>query len=135
MHAMILNPFEKAITRLDEGLARYLQDPSDTQIRDGLVQRFEFTYELAHKTLKRYLELTSPSPDLYASMPFQDLVRSGNAQHLLLGDWPAWKKYRDMRSKTSHTCDEGTALAVVAGLPEFLAEATYLHAQLLQRLA
>ena len=50
-----LSPLQQAVTRLKEGLARYERDISDTQIRDGLIQRFEFTYELSHKMLKRHL--------------------------------------------------------------------------------
>ena len=50
-----ISALEKAIDRLHEGLARYQRDISDTQIRDGLIQRFEFSYELSHKMLKRYL--------------------------------------------------------------------------------
>ena len=48
-----ITPLERAIQRLDEGLERYRNDTSDLQIRDGLIQRFEFTYELSCKTLKR----------------------------------------------------------------------------------
>ena len=68
-------------------------------------------------------------------MIFQDLIRSGNEQGLLLGDWPDWKRYRDMRSKTSHTYDEEIALEVLAGIPTFLEEARYLHSKLKERLA
>lgn len=57
-----LSSLLNAILRLDEGIQRYHQDTSDTQIRDGLIQRFEFVYELSHKMLKRFLESTSPSP-------------------------------------------------------------------------
>ncbi len=46
------------VDRLREGLDRYNRDISDEQIRDGLIQRFEFTYEASHKMLKRYLETT-----------------------------------------------------------------------------
>lgn len=127
--------FEKAIQRLDEGYQRYQQDITDTQIRDGLIQRFEFTYELAHKTLKRYLEFASPTPQQYDAMPFQDIIRSGNEQSLLLSDWPRWRQYRDMRGKTSHTYDERIALGVVAGIPEFLEEARYLRDRLREKLA
>jgi len=128
-----LSAFEKAITRLAEGLARYRQNIADDQIRDGLIQRFEFTYELGHKMLKRYLEAASATPAQYDTMPFQDLIRSGNEQALLRGDWPAWRKYRDMRAQTSHTYDETKALQVVAGIPDFLAEAEFLRDQLRQR--
>ena len=127
--------FEKAISRLEEGLTAYQVDITQTLIRDGLIQRFEFTYELSHKTLKRYLESVSATPAQYDSMPFQDLIRSGNEQGLLLGDWPHWKRYRDMRAKTSHTYDEEVALEVVTGLPKFLEEARYLRDQLRARLA
>lgn len=47
--------FGNAVQRLREGLARYRREATDEQIRDGLIQRFEFTYELSHKLLRRYL--------------------------------------------------------------------------------
>lgn len=129
-----ISSFENAITRLTEGLARYQQDITDEQIRDGLIQRFEFTYELSHKMLKRYLESTAASPAEIDAMPFSDLIRTGNEQGLLLGDWPLWRGYRAMRSQTSHTYDAAKALEVVAIIPEFLAEAVFLRDQLRQRL-
>ncbi|HQT65423.1 MAG: nucleotidyltransferase [Acidocella sp. 20-57-95] len=124
-----------AIQRLSEGLARYQRDITDEQIRDGLIQRFEFTYELSHKMLKRYLETAVASPHEVNDMAFADLIRTGNEYGLLLGDWPKWRRYRDMRSQTSHTYDAAKALQVVAMIPEFLAEAEFLHAQLQKRLA
>lgn len=39
-HPIDLTPLSNAVDRLSEGLARYLRDVSDTQIRDGLIQRF-----------------------------------------------------------------------------------------------
>lgn len=130
-----ISPLLIVLARLQEGWARYKQDITDIQIRDGLVQRFEFTYEISHKMLKRYLEQTSASPDQFDVMPFADLIRTANEQGLLQGDWPAWRGYRDMRSKTSHTYDEDIALQVVAGIPAFLAEAQFLAKQLTERLA
>ena len=134
MMILDMSSFEKAIVRLEEGLARYQQNTSDAQIRDGLIQRFEFTYELSHKMLKRYLALVSPTPEAYDSMPFQALIRTGNEHGLLLGEWAVWRVYREMRSKTSHTYDENVAELVVASIPAFLAESTYLCEQLKARL-
>lgn len=130
-----LTPLGNALARLREGLERYQRDITDTQIRDGLIQRFEFTYEISHKMLKRHLEATSPSPEVFDAMPFQDLIRTGNEQGLLLGDWPTWRTFRAMRSKTSHTYDEAVALEVVQGITEFLAEADYLYQRLQTRQA
>jgi nucleotidyltransferase substrate binding protein (TIGR01987 family) len=118
---------------LADGLVRYEKDVSDTQIRDGLIQRFEFTYEISHKLLKRYLEAISATPEQFDAMAFADLIRSGNEQGLLLGDWTQWRAYREMRSKTSHTYDEETAIEVVRGIPAFLEEARYLLTQLQER--
>ena len=128
-----ITPLENAVNRLAEGLTRYQQDVSDTQIRDGLIQRFEFSYEISHKMLKRHLEAVSPTPEQFDAMPFADLIRSANEQGILLGDWSKWKIYREMRSKTSHTYDEEVAIEVVHGIPPFLEEVRYLLKQLQQR--
>ncbi|WP_103035602.1 HI0074 family nucleotidyltransferase substrate-binding subunit, partial [Castellaniella caeni] len=101
----------------------------------GLIQRFEFSYEISHKMLKRYLEMSSASPSVFDGMAFQDLIRTGNEQGLLLGDWPRWRTYREMRGKTSHTYDEKIALEVVQHIPAFLREARYLRDQLKARQA
>lgn len=67
-----------AVQRLAEGLIRYELDREDIQIRDGLVQRFEFTYELSCKLLRRYLEMSSANPAEIDSLTFQDLIRTAN---------------------------------------------------------
>jgi nucleotidyltransferase substrate binding protein (TIGR01987 family) len=128
------NFLRDAISRLEEGLDVYRSDPSQTLIRDGLVQRFEFTYEISHRILKRYLRSVSATPEEYDSMPFADLVRSGSQQGLLLRGWPEWKEFRHMRALTSHTYDEAVALEVVARIPVFLDEARYLRDRLTERL-
>ena len=33
-------------------------------------------------------------------MSFQDPIRTANEQDLLLGSWPDWRTYRDMRART-----------------------------------
>ena len=123
-------PLEWTIQRLQEGLARYQADTGDTQIRDGLVQRFEFTYDQAHKSLKRYLEYASANPGQFDEMTFQDLIRSANEQGLLLGDWPDWRGFREMRARTSHAYNEDVAIEVVKNIPRFVEEAIYLRNQL-----
>ncbi len=128
-----LSPLRKAINSLHQGWQRYQGQIHDPLLRDGLMHRLETTYEISHKMLKRFLEQTAANPELFDAMSFADLIRSGNEKGLLLGDWPAWRLYRDMRSKTSHTYDEDVALQVVAGIPAFLHEAEYLAAQLQQR--
>ncbi|MDR0771271.1 MAG: nucleotidyltransferase substrate binding protein [Burkholderiales bacterium] len=121
-----LTSLVNAIARLSEGWARYQKDRTDIQIRDGLIQRFEFTYEISHKMLKRHLETTSANPAGFDDMSFQDLIRMGNERGLIPGSWPEWRNFRDMRAKTSHTYDEEIALEVVACIPDFQREASFL---------
>ncbi len=130
---LYLTPLENALARLQEGYERYQKDIKDSQIRDGLIQRFEFTYEISHKMLKRFLERTSPNPEQFDAMSFADLIRSGNEQSLLLSDWSKWKIFREMRAKSSHTYDEGVALEVIAVIEDFIREATVLLEQLQKR--
>ena len=123
-------PFERAIQRLEEGLLRYLSNTTDTLVRDGLIQRFEFTYELGHKVIKHYLEFASANPDQYDRMKFQDLIRTANEYGLLLGEWVDWRGFREMRGKTSHTYEEDISLEVVESIPRFIEEAVYLRDRL-----
>ena len=125
-----LSVLTNALNRLIEGNDRYLKDINDSQIRDGLIQRYEFTYEISHKILKRHLELKSPNPEVFDSMAFSDLIRTGNEQSLLKNDWTKWKIFREMRSKSSHTYDEKIAKEVVSIIPDFIDEAKFLLAQL-----
>ena len=122
-----------AVARFAEGLEMLRQAPDNTLYRDGVIQRFEFTYELSHKTLKRYLEMTAANPTAIDDMVFQDLIRTGNEQGLLLNDWEAWKGYRQSRTDTSHTYNEEKALRVIDRIPVFLEEARFLLKQLRKR--
>ena len=121
-----ITSLNNAVHRLREGLERYLSDTSDIQISDGLIQRFEFTYEISHKMVKRFLEMTSANPADFDEMNFQDIIRTANERNILNGDWSSWRVYRDMRARTSHAYDEDVAIQVVKGIPGFLAEAEFL---------
>ncbi len=123
----------KAVSRLEEGLEQYTLHADNDIYRDALIQRFEFTYELSHKMLKRHLEMTTASADLIDQMSFADLIRTGNEQGLLLHDWPQWRLYREKRNKTSHTYNEEMAKDVVSVIPDFLSDARFLRDKLIER--
>jgi nucleotidyltransferase substrate binding protein (TIGR01987 family) len=103
---------------------------ADSQIRDGLIQRFEFTYDLAHKMLRRVLEAAAANPSEVDQLTFPTLIRTASEQGLVASDWTAWRTWREMRNIASHTYDEAKALQVVAGIPGFLAEAQAVLARL-----
>lgn len=125
-----LSPLANATARLAEGLVRYRRDTSDTQIRDGLIQRFECTYDLAHAMLRRALEQAAANPGEIGRMGFAELLRSGVEQGWVPGSWPQWRAFREMRNIASQTHEEARALQVTAGIPAFLAEAQGLLARL-----
>jgi hypothetical protein len=57
-----LTSLEKALESLKRGVVRSRDDPADEELRDAVIQRFEYTYELSWKMLKRILETESPVP-------------------------------------------------------------------------
>src|ERR1700736_2297122 len=107
-------PLHNAVQRLREGLARCELEPNDEQVRDGLIQRFELTYELSHRTLRRCLAEAAASPDEIAALSFAALIRTANAQGFPRGDWPVWRRFREKRARTSHTYDARVATEVLA---------------------
>lgn len=113
------------LARNDQGLFE--------QLRNSVIQCFEFTYELSHKMLRRYLQESSASPGEIDTGNFPDLIRSGNEIGLLRSDWMRWREFRQARNDSSHTYDARKAEAVYAMVPDFLEEARYLHAQLMER--
>jgi len=128
-----IQPLARAIFRLDEGLARYRLDTTDLQIRDGLIQRFEFTYELCIKTLRRYFLDTSISGSSVTQMSFDNFIRQAWGDGLLNEEIAQWRIFRQKRNITSHTYHEEKAIEVCAVIPRFLAEANYLYSALNER--
>lgn len=127
-------PLANAVARLREGLGRHQAAPADEQLRDGLIQRFEFTYDLAHKMIRRALEKAAAVPEEVDRMTFPTLIRTASEQGLLAGDWTSWRTFREMRNITSHTYDEAKARQVAEAIPAFLREAGELLVRL-ERLA
>ena len=105
------------------------------QLRNSVIQCFEFTYEISHKMLKRHLENTAASPDEFDLSVFQNLIRTGNERGLLRSDWLRWKEYRQARTDSSHTYDLARAEAVYQVAPDFLQEAKFLFKELTERSA
>lgn len=127
-----LSSFEKALASLDEALAEF--DRTQSQfVKDACIQRFEYTYELAHKLLKRQLEVMSPNPSEIDQMSFPDMIRSGAERGLLANGWDEWRRFRDARNATSHAYNEKKANEVLARIPAFRDEAAFLLARLQDR--
>ena len=127
-----LSPLEKALTSLYAALEEYKKQHNDF-IRDSCIQRFEYTYELSWKMLKRHLEHTAPGSSTIDELSFANLIRMGNEKGLLLSDWSKWKLYREARNSTSHTYNEEKANFVFQIIPDFYNEADFLLKKLIER--
>lgn len=128
-----LSAFERAIAQLAEGLSTAEAHPGNDLMRDGVIQRFEYTYELGHKMLRRHLSATEANPETVAALSFPNLIRLGSERGLLLHGWDRWTTYRAARGATSHTYDARKARQVFARIPDFLADARHLLERLRQR--
>ncbi len=112
--------------RLGEVIKRFQSNKNDDAIRDSVIQRFEFTYSITLKTLRKYfLEKAFVVEDVN-QMTFNDMVRTASQMNLLKSDLEKWTLYREMRNITSHTYDENIAQKVVGIVPEFYEEILFL---------
>jgi len=125
-----IKQLEKSIMYVNSDLAKN-DDGLREQLRNSVIQCFEFTYELSHKMLKRYLEDTAASPEEIDLSSFQNIIRRGNEKNLLRSDWQKWKEYRQARTNSSHTYDEGKAEATFIVALDFLDEARCLYKALM----
>ena len=109
--------YQNALAQLVEAVARYQKAPEDSLYRDGLIQRFEFTVELAWKSIKEYLEdqgmvLSIASP--------RGILKEAYAAGVL-GDGELWNSILTARNLTSHVYDEATAIGIAQQIcTEFL---------------
>ncbi len=120
-----LSGFASAVSRLSEALAK---EPANDLERDGCIQRFEYTYELAWKMMRRHLVLVSAQDaDLLGR---KELFREA-ARRDLIADPEAWFAFQKARNITSHNYDEHKAAASYDAARAFLPVARALLAKLL----
>lgn len=92
--------YQKALGQLTSALSQY-DEHAEALIKEGILQRFEFTHELAWKMLKDYLEYEG----------HQGITGSRSASRLafslgLVSDGQIWMDMIESRNRTVHTYDE-----------------------------
>ena len=95
----------------------------------GVIQNFEFVYEIGFKMIKRRLEFDAASPGDIDGLNFRDVLRVAGETGLV-GDVPAWFEYRAMRNITAHTYDHEKAKQIYLGALKFRGDARQLLARL-----
>jgi nucleotidyltransferase substrate binding protein (TIGR01987 family) len=100
--------------------------------KEGTIQRFAFTLELAWKTLKDYLEHSGVVLDPVTP---RNVIKEAFAAKIL-PDGQVWIDMLDHRNLLSHTYDERTFNAAVEALADrYLPAIGRLHEWLLERTA
>lgn len=126
MESIDVTALENSIFRLQEVVKKYQENENDDIVRDSLIQRFEFTYSLSLKILRRYFMERAFIVEDINNLSFNNMVRTATQLGLLKSDLEKWTKFREMRNLTSHTYDEEVALKVAKVVPAFYEEALYL---------
>ena len=134
METLDLSSFEKAINSLGSIIKRYANE-GDVDLRDAVIQRFEYTYSMSLKMIKRFLKQNDISEDEINGMTFNEIIRRANQFNLLLTNLETWDEYRKKRNMTSHTYDEETAQKVMTIIPAFKDEAKFLLNKLKEKLS
>lgn len=105
--------FCNAVARLSEALAELAENPKSTVIRDGVIQRFEFTFELAWKSLRDYME--DQGADM-SGITFSKQVFKAAYAAQIIGDDQLWIAMLNSRNITSHVYDDDQAAQVVSAI-------------------
>lgn len=89
--------FEKAFLQFKEGVEQY-GDTDQNLIKEGIVQRFEFTHELAWKVMKDFLTYEGIKDIIGSRSATREAYNKG-----LISDGEQWMNMLETRNQTVHT--------------------------------
>lgn len=118
-----LQSFGKAFTRLADGVRLATERELPPLEKQGLIQAFECTHELAWNVLKDYLENEGIQGVVGSKGATREAFKNG-----LIADGEVWMDMIKSRNQTSHTHNETTANEITqAILTRYYAEFTDFH--------
>lgn len=135
-----LSALRAALASLEDALAVVADEPwfggQAAGVRNtlvaGVIQNFEFVYEISVKMIRRSLERDSANSREVDEMSFRDLLRHAGERGLI-ADVAAWLTYRAMRNTTAHAYDHDKAMQIYRRTPAFATDARALLARLNDR--
>ena len=107
------NNFKKALEKLGNAISDQEKEELSDLEKEGLIQRFEYTFELAWKTLqdllfhKGYQDIKGPNPVLMQAL-MDGYIKGENK----------WRNMKNARDLTSHAYDEDKANESVTKIVE-----------------
>ncbi len=105
--------FERAFRLLNEAFEKDTAEMSDLE-KEGVIQRFEYTFELAWKTLKDYLIYSGVVLDQITP---REVIKEAFAARIIK-DGQVWMDMLEQRNLMSHTFDSETFEAVFSSISQ-----------------
>lgn len=99
-----LNNFDKACNQLEAAITLANQRELSELEQQGLIQAFEFVFELAWNVMKDYFRFQG-NPDITGS---RDAIRQAFKQELI-SDGEGWMEMIKSRNRTAHTYNQAIA--------------------------
>lgn len=127
-----LSSFDKALNSLNRALERAHSAPEDEELRDAVIQRFEYCFELSWKMLKRQLEQDVANPSSVDAMSFRELMREGFERGYIAKP-EDWFIFREHRNTVSHTYNAEKARIVFKSAENLNAVARALYEKLKEK--
>ena len=128
--ALDLTSLRKAVSAMELVLARSedakfmesLDEIARNAIRAGVIQHFEFTYELCWKFIQRWIRGNVSAEEANHPRTRKDIFRMA-AERNLVSDPAVWFEYAEARNATSHTYDVDKAGTVYDTAKRFVKHA------------
>jgi len=111
-----LTPLRKALVSLDRAIDRSRGSPDDEELRDAVIQRFEYTMDLSWKMVQRVMKAEGTTEAALRTK--RDLFREG-AKAGLLDDPETWFSWLEARNEISHAYSPEVAKRVYQKAQEF----------------
>lgn len=102
-----ISNFYNALKRLNEANVVYKKSKNDDICRDALIKRFEFTFELAWKSLKEFLTFNGVT---VRDTP-RDVLKTAY-QGGFINNEKVWLAMMEARNLTAHIYKEAQAVAI-----------------------
>lgn len=112
-----ISPFKKALSALDKAI----EQPKNEFTRDASIQRFEYSFELCWKLLKRYFFLKTGIEEFQIKNIFREAAKQD-----LIENVDNWFIYHTARNLPSHTYNERTAEETYQAAKKFAIDARLL---------
>ena len=121
-----LENLEKSLKTLVEGFAKFEKE-RDAELKllleDGCIQRFEYVWEVAWKSMKKFLKKEYGKSD--AELKMENIFRL-MAGYGFTKNWENWKNYCDTTTDYSHEYSLEKSREIIKIIPNFIQDVAIL---------